>query len=352
MHFYPRMIVDAATGWARSAKPAPGPSTEFPPDRRADLLYAIYPKFAVAPFHFDNPVTGRPPQYPEGVQAARSSDSAVPTNAPAIRNRAELEGRLAEARTPHRHCGSLRRRRESDRRVRLRPGRRRPERRWHQLRQPDPATRDRDRAGRQERKDSRTPAGVAGHIGRHGRMGRRRVRGHCRPAGRLMETSDARSPPHLVGVLSGRLGSIALTARGDSLASHRDGHARAGAEALHRGSVARSAEFGAILVTRRLPEWYIFNNSESPGTRVYGRITPPGERIMSDIAKQSIYGLLVAFAFVVGATGWVVAQQKEKDAAPMTIQKQGAWVIGGKVLGDPNSSSLSCDHGYVESRSR
>lgn len=96
VHFYPRMIVDAATGWGRSAKPAPGPSTEFPPDRPPTVAYAIYPKFAVAPFHFDNPVTGRPPQYPEGVQAVRPSAGAVPTNGPAIRSRAELEGRLAE----------------------------------------------------------------------------------------------------------------------------------------------------------------------------------------------------------------------------------------------------------------
>lgn len=96
VHFYPRMIVDAATGWARSAKPAPGPSTEFPPDRPPTSSYAIYPKFAVAPFHFDNPVTGRPPQYPEGVQAAQRSAAAVPTNAAGIRNRAELETRLAE----------------------------------------------------------------------------------------------------------------------------------------------------------------------------------------------------------------------------------------------------------------
>ena len=96
VRFYPRMIVDAATGWARSAKPAPGPSTEFPPDRRPTASYAIYPKFAVAPFHFNNPVTGRLPQYPDGVQAARPSSTAVRTKAPAIRNRAELEGRLAE----------------------------------------------------------------------------------------------------------------------------------------------------------------------------------------------------------------------------------------------------------------
>jgi hypothetical protein len=96
VHFYPRMIVDAATGWARSAKPAPSPSSEFPPDRPPTSSYAIYPKFAVAPFHFDNPVTGRPPQYPEGVQAARPSSTAVPTNRAAIRNQAELEARVAE----------------------------------------------------------------------------------------------------------------------------------------------------------------------------------------------------------------------------------------------------------------
>ena len=97
VHFYPRMIVDAATGWARSAKAAPGPSTEFPPDRGPSSVYAIYPKFVVAPFHFDNPVTGRAPQYPDGVQAVRSFDSAVATNVPAVPGGTELSDRLAEA---------------------------------------------------------------------------------------------------------------------------------------------------------------------------------------------------------------------------------------------------------------
>lgn len=97
LHFYPRMIVDAAAGWAKSAKPAPGPSKEFPPDRPPTASYEIYPKFAVAPFHFDNPVTGKPPRYPEGVVAgARLAPAAVePVTKPAIRNAAELEARLA-----------------------------------------------------------------------------------------------------------------------------------------------------------------------------------------------------------------------------------------------------------------
>ena len=97
VHFYPRMIVDAAAGWAKSAKPAPGPSKEFPPDRPPTSSYEIYPKFAVAPFHFDNPVTGKTPQYPEGVTATKSTTaSATPVNAPAIRNTADLAARLTE----------------------------------------------------------------------------------------------------------------------------------------------------------------------------------------------------------------------------------------------------------------
>ena len=98
VHFYPRMIVDAAAGWAKSAKPAPGPSKEFPPDRPPTTSYEIYPKFAVAPFHFDNPVTGKPPQYPEGVSA--TARPVTLANAPAIRSvasAAELTARLAEA---------------------------------------------------------------------------------------------------------------------------------------------------------------------------------------------------------------------------------------------------------------
>jgi hypothetical protein len=98
VHFYPRMIVDAAEGWAKSAKPAPGPSKEFPPDRPPTASYEIYPKFAVAPFHFDNPVTGKPPQYPEGVaSAARPSKAQTASpNTPVIRNAKQLEARVSE----------------------------------------------------------------------------------------------------------------------------------------------------------------------------------------------------------------------------------------------------------------
>jgi hypothetical protein len=98
VHFYPRMIVDAATGWAKSAKPAPSPSADFPPDRAPTSSYEIYPTFAIAPFHFDNPVTGQPPQYPEGFETQRAATIApTATDAVPIRDRAGLETRLAAA---------------------------------------------------------------------------------------------------------------------------------------------------------------------------------------------------------------------------------------------------------------
>lgn len=97
VHFYPRMIVDAAAGWAKSAKPAPGPSRETPPDRPPTAVYSIYPAFAVAPFHFDNPVTGRAPQYPDGVQPPRRPANAAPPETAPPRDRSALETRLAEA---------------------------------------------------------------------------------------------------------------------------------------------------------------------------------------------------------------------------------------------------------------
>lgn len=102
VHFYPRMIVDAALGWARSARPAPGPSKEFPPDRPPTSTYEIYPRFSVAPFHYNNPVSGKPPQYPDGVSTTAAATSttasaAAPVSKPAIHNAAGLNAALANA---------------------------------------------------------------------------------------------------------------------------------------------------------------------------------------------------------------------------------------------------------------
>jgi hypothetical protein len=103
VHFYPRMIVDAAQGWAKSAKRAPGPSKEFPPDRLPTTIYEIYPKFSLAPFHFDNPATGKAPQYPVGVTStarpspAAPKPSAIPDRRPLGTRINELEQTIARA---------------------------------------------------------------------------------------------------------------------------------------------------------------------------------------------------------------------------------------------------------------
>jgi hypothetical protein len=60
-------------------------------------------------------------------------------------------------------------------------------------------------------------------------------------------------------------------------------------------------------------------------------------------------GLLSAGAMAVLATGYVAAQgQRQRASAPITIQKQGSFAVGGKILGDPSARSLHCDHGYVD----
>jgi len=90
MHFYPRFIVDAEKGWAKDAQPAPGPSREFPPDKPSTETYGVYPAFSIAPLHFNHPVTGRPPHYPDGSTVA-------PPPAPAAAPRAATPAKTAAA---------------------------------------------------------------------------------------------------------------------------------------------------------------------------------------------------------------------------------------------------------------
>jgi hypothetical protein len=99
MHVYPRFIVDAEKGWAKDAQPAPDPSREFPPDRSSTVKYEIYPHFYIAPLHFDHPVTGRPPQYPEGVKATSTvrlkADTTTKAAAALVKTPAALASLLA-----------------------------------------------------------------------------------------------------------------------------------------------------------------------------------------------------------------------------------------------------------------
>jgi hypothetical protein len=95
MHVYPRFIVDAELGWAKDAQPAPGPSREFPPDRPPTETYEIYPRFHIAPLHFDHPVTGRPPQYPEGVKTVPRVPMTPPKTVRPVTSSAALSSLIA-----------------------------------------------------------------------------------------------------------------------------------------------------------------------------------------------------------------------------------------------------------------
>jgi hypothetical protein len=99
LHLYPRMLTDYDKGWAKDAKPAPGPNREFPPDRPPTEAYEIFPNFYIPPFHFVNPVTGRATQYPNGMRPAdtRSAPVAPAGAAPAARTVVQIDKSLAEA---------------------------------------------------------------------------------------------------------------------------------------------------------------------------------------------------------------------------------------------------------------
>ena len=57
--------------------------------------------------------------------------------------------------------------------------------------------------------------------------------------------------------------------------------------------------------------------------------------------------LLTAGAVAILAAGCVTAQSEQANA-PIAIQKQGSFAVGGTILGDPDAKSLHCDHGYVD----
>jgi acetyl esterase/lipase len=115
LRYFPTFVSAYDKGWAVDAQPAQTASAELPPDRPPTSVYAIYPKAHIPPYHYDNPVTGTPPRYPEA--RGRPSDAAIaavraPVAAPrAARGRppqreldvivAEAERRVARAKDFH-----------------------------------------------------------------------------------------------------------------------------------------------------------------------------------------------------------------------------------------------------------
>jgi hypothetical protein len=76
-----------------------------------------------------------------------------------------------------------------------------------------------------------------------------------------------------------------------------------------------------------------------PDTQPVSRLTGPRRCLSRPLASATI-----AFAAAALAAGWAptVASQ------PIEIEKQGAFAVGGRVLGDSATASLHCDHGVVE----
>jgi hypothetical protein len=61
--------------------------------------------------------------------------------------------------------------------------------------------------------------------------------------------------------------------------------------------------------------------------------------------------LLAAGAVAILAIG-CATPQGQAASEPITIQKQGSFAVGGKVVGDPDARSLHCDHGMWTTRFR
>jgi triacylglycerol lipase len=75
LRYFPTFISAYDKGWAGDAQPVPTASTALPPDRPPTSEYAIYPKAHIPPYHYDNPVSGASPRYPEA--RGRPSEAAI-----------------------------------------------------------------------------------------------------------------------------------------------------------------------------------------------------------------------------------------------------------------------------------
>ncbi len=98
LRYYPTFITDYDKGWAKDAEPVPTASETLPPDRPPTDVYAIYPKAHIPPYDYPNPVTGGPPDYPEG--AGRPSGSAIEAVMSPVRRPAAPSADADTARAP------------------------------------------------------------------------------------------------------------------------------------------------------------------------------------------------------------------------------------------------------------
>jgi hypothetical protein len=60
LHWYTTVIGSYARGWHRSPMPIQTPLADLPPDRPPTEVYQAFPSFYLPPYHYVNPVTGKP----------------------------------------------------------------------------------------------------------------------------------------------------------------------------------------------------------------------------------------------------------------------------------------------------
>ena len=60
LHWYTTVAGSYSEGWHRKAWPAAGLLADLPPDRPPTQVYKAFPDFFLPPYHYFNPVTGKP----------------------------------------------------------------------------------------------------------------------------------------------------------------------------------------------------------------------------------------------------------------------------------------------------
>jgi hypothetical protein len=60
LHWYTTLNSSYDKGWHRAPYPAAGPLAELPPDQPPSIRYESFPKFFLPPYHYFNPVSGKP----------------------------------------------------------------------------------------------------------------------------------------------------------------------------------------------------------------------------------------------------------------------------------------------------
>jgi hypothetical protein len=70
LHWYVTVTGSYDQGWHKQPYPIAGPLKELPPDRPPSQVYDSFPTFFLPPFHFLNPVSGKPVAWDEPLPGA------------------------------------------------------------------------------------------------------------------------------------------------------------------------------------------------------------------------------------------------------------------------------------------